>query len=83
MFSEHSMKYVWYSPQKSKYPLFIRIINRTSTRQLLQNNMCIQRSSDQPGQLDSLIIDGAARMHNTRVFSSKYPVQRYFGDILN
>ena len=23
MFSTHSMKYIWYSPQKSKYPLFI------------------------------------------------------------
>ena len=22
MFSTHSMKYIWYSPQKSKYPLF-------------------------------------------------------------
>ena len=21
-FSTHSMKYIWYSPQKSKYPLF-------------------------------------------------------------
>ena len=25
MFSTHSMKYIWYSPQKSKYPLFIHI----------------------------------------------------------
>ena len=24
MFSTHSMKYIWYSPQKSKYPLFIQ-----------------------------------------------------------
>ena len=24
MFSTHSMKYIWYSPQKSKYPLYIR-----------------------------------------------------------
>ena len=23
IFSRHSMKYIWYSPQKSKYPLFI------------------------------------------------------------
>ena len=23
MFSTHSMKYIWYSPQKSKYPLFL------------------------------------------------------------
>ena len=23
MFSTHSMKYIWYSPQKSKYPLYI------------------------------------------------------------
>ena len=22
MFSTHSMKYIWYSPQKSKYPLY-------------------------------------------------------------
>ena len=26
MFSTHSMKYIWYSPQKSKYPLFIKEI---------------------------------------------------------
>ena len=25
MFSTHSMKYIWYSPQKSKYPLFIEV----------------------------------------------------------
>ena len=25
MFSTHSMKYIWYSPQKSKYPLYIHI----------------------------------------------------------
>ena len=24
MFSTHSMKYIWYSPQKSKYPLYIK-----------------------------------------------------------
>ena len=23
IFSTHSMKYIWYSPQKSKYPLYI------------------------------------------------------------
>ena len=26
MFSTHLMKYFWYSPQKSKYPLFIVIL---------------------------------------------------------
>ena len=26
MFSTHSMKYIWYSPKKSKYPLFTRLL---------------------------------------------------------
>ena len=30
MFSTHSMKYIWYSPQKSKYPLYIVPVKQTS-----------------------------------------------------
>ena len=26
IFTTHSMKYIWYSPQKSKYPLYIRLL---------------------------------------------------------
>ena len=32
MFSTHSMKYIWYSPQKSKYPLCINVKLQHKTR---------------------------------------------------
>ena len=32
MFSTHSMKYIWYSPQKSKYPVYIYILGGETTR---------------------------------------------------
>ena len=39
MFSTHSMKYIWYSPQKSKYPLYsfieLRIITKTNAKDLI------------------------------------------------
>ena len=33
MFSTHSMKYIWYSPQKSKYPLIISLGEINLSRQ--------------------------------------------------
>ena len=33
MLSTHSMKYIWYSPQKSKYPLFISLGEINLSRQ--------------------------------------------------
>ena len=34
MFSTHLMKYIWYSPQKSKYPLFISLMRGKTTKKI-------------------------------------------------
>ena len=47
MFSTHSMKYIWCSPQKSKYPLFIKanatyeinILNKQRPHQYIVNGL--------------------------------------------
>ena len=37
MFSTHSMKYIWYSPQKSKYPLYIMVCLHVREIMLVDN----------------------------------------------
>ena len=41
MFSTHSMKYIWYSPQKRKYPLFIREVINVNTDYFLLLMVCL------------------------------------------
>ena len=43
MFSTHSMKYIWYSLQKSKYPLYIGLSMRLYTMKLYSAIMAVFR----------------------------------------
>ena len=64
IFLSYLMKYIWYSPQKSKYPLFITLVDRLHTRILTRSRRLVIGKSGRPSELDSLVIIVLAKDNN-------------------